>query len=67
MLRAVQDAIAYDAHSICPESRAILEEIEAELPPRPDSVASIRLDDYHQYTQRPMAKISEHITEWAAF
>ena len=67
MMRAVQDAVAYDVHSICAESGAMLRSIQAESPQRPDSVASIHLEDHHQYQQRPAAKISDHIMEWAAF
>ena len=61
MLSAVQDAVAYDVHSVCPESQAMLQSILIERSSSLERVASVDLKDYHHYIQRPAAKISEHI------
>ena len=62
MLHPIQDAVAHDVHSICPESQAMLNSIHIEMPTPLERVPSAELKDYHQYTHRPAANIMESTT-----
>ena len=65
MLRQVQDAAGYDIHCISAEAQAALASIEVESNTRPQSVASVHLEDPHVYQRRNVAKMEYvGVDEW---